>query len=105
MGLKLKNFEILSLRITTAVQWSCNGQEKSSSEASLKIRIGSEEPHIVAEDSGHNQAFFKALKKALDPFYPEVKGILLGTNEDTCIMGQIAAELDDAIELKCQECQ
>lgn len=105
MSLKLKNFEIISLKTTTVFEWGWNGRETIHSEASLKIKIGGKEYHVVAEESSHNQAFFKALKKALSPLHPELEGILLGMGEDVCNVRQIASELDDVIELEKQECQ
>src|SRR3989338_8059466 len=100
MGLKLSNFEILSVQIRTLFQWGWNEQEVSTSEASLRIRIRGKEYHVVAEESSQSQAFFKALKKALAPLHPELKRILLGTGEGACNVRQIASELDAAIDLQ-----
>ena len=47
------------------------------SEATLKIEVGGKEEHTVAEGDGPVDALDRALRKALEKFYPEIRGMSL----------------------------
>jgi 2-isopropylmalate synthase len=46
-------------------------------EATLKLRVGTETVHVVAEGSGPVHALDQAFHKALDPFYPLLREVQL----------------------------
>jgi len=66
-------FTLLSARVTI------DKRENGSlySEAVLKIRVGDELEHTAAEGHGPVDALDKALRKALEPFYPDLKDLYL----------------------------
>ena len=47
------------------------------SEATIKLRVGDQQVHTAAEGDGPVNAMDKALRKALESFYPQLKGIKL----------------------------
>jgi len=47
------------------------------SEATVKVDVGGREEHTAAEGNGPVHALDRALRKALDPFYPELKEVTL----------------------------
>ena len=47
------------------------------SEASVKVRVGNEVEHVVAEGDGPVNALDRALRKALARFYPEIEKVVL----------------------------
>jgi len=62
-------FELLDFRV--AVEQRPGGA--SASEATLKVKVGDQVEHTVAEGDGPVNALDSALRKALGRFYPEVK--------------------------------
>lgn len=52
-------------------------ETEPTSEAVLKVRVGGESEHTAAEGNGPVNALDKALRKALERFYPELKNIVL----------------------------
>jgi 2-isopropylmalate synthase len=52
-------------------------EAESVSEALIKVRVGGEVEHTAAEGNGPVNALDKALRKALEKFYPELKKIVL----------------------------
>ncbi|MBN1542644.1 citramalate synthase [candidate division KSB1 bacterium] len=62
-------FELVSARVTIDKQQ----QVEPLSEAVLKIRVGGVLEHTAAEGNGPVDALDKALRKALEPFYPSLK--------------------------------
>jgi len=51
--------------------------ERSTAEATIKLSIGGHEVHTAAEGNGPVNAFDQALRKALQPLFPQVKDISL----------------------------
>ncbi len=51
--------------------------ERSMAEATIKLSIGGHEVHTAAEGNGPVNAFDQALRKALQPLFPQVKDISL----------------------------
>ena len=51
--------------------------ERSMAEATIKLNIGGHEVHTAAEGNGPVNAFDQALRKALQPLFPQVKDISL----------------------------
>jgi 2-isopropylmalate synthase len=66
-------FELVDFRV--AVQQSAEGVPVS--EATLKVRVGDQVEHTVAEGDGPVNALDRALRKALGRFYPELKEVHL----------------------------
>jgi 2-isopropylmalate synthase len=52
-------------------------QAEPTSEASIKVRVGTDIEHTAADGNGPVNALDKALRKALERFYPELKNIVL----------------------------
>ena len=48
-----------------------------TSEASIKVRVGTDIEHTAADGNGPVNALDNALRKALERFYPELKNIVL----------------------------
>ena len=67
-------FDVLEYRVI--VEWDENREERNS-EATVKLRIGDEIHHEVAESSGPVGALNNALRKALENVYPEVQEVSL----------------------------
>jgi 2-isopropylmalate synthase len=51
--------------------------DRSMAEATIKLSIGGHEVHTAAEGNGPVNAFDQALRKALEPLFPQVKDISL----------------------------
>lgn len=64
-------FDIMGFRVITDT--IVKGIDNFNSEASVKIRIGDDIIHTVSEGDGPVHALDMALRKALTPFYPEIK--------------------------------
>jgi 2-isopropylmalate synthase len=54
-----------------------DGNEEPRTEATIKLRVDGEEEHTAAEGDGPVHALDNALRKALERFYPQLKGIRL----------------------------
>lgn len=70
-----KYFDIMGFRVITDT--ILKGIDNFNSEASVKIRIGDEIIHTVSEGDGPVHALDNALRKALIPFYPQIKNFEL----------------------------
>jgi 2-isopropylmalate synthase len=66
-------FDLHGFRVLTDV----NEKNESITEATVKIEVGSRIEHTVAEGNGPVNALDKALRKALEQFYPELKDVTL----------------------------
>lgn len=64
-------FDIMGFRVITDT--IVKGIDNFNSEASVKIKIGDEIIHTVSEGDGPVHALDMALRKALTPFYPQIK--------------------------------
>lgn len=70
LGKRPKFFELVGFRVSVERDTS-NGQ--MAAEATLKIKVGDHVEHTVAEGNGPVDALDRALRKALEGFYPELK--------------------------------
>lgn len=68
-GRALVNFELEALRIIIEKK---AGNEKTHTEAVIKVRVGDNVEHTAAEGNGPVNALDNALRKALSNFYPEL---------------------------------
>ncbi len=73
LGKRPKFFELLGFRVT--VEHDKKGNMVS--EATLKVKVGDSEKHTVGEGDGPVDALDKALRSALDGFYPKLKEMSL----------------------------
>jgi 2-isopropylmalate synthase len=77
LGRVPKFFEVESYAVTDERRHNSKGELATSSEASVKIRVGQKTYHTVAEGNGPVNAMDKALRKALEPLYPALTHIHL----------------------------
>ncbi len=70
-------FELLRFSVTDERRYNARGHLVTESEASVKVRVGGETVHTVADGNGPVNAIDRALRKALEPAYPELAGMLL----------------------------
>jgi 2-isopropylmalate synthase len=75
LGKRPKFFELVGFRVT--VEKESSKGDGMISEATLKIKVGDEVKHTVAEGDGPVDALDKALRRALDKFYPKLKEMSL----------------------------
>lgn len=71
---KKDDFELIGYRVMVSHQ-EANG--RIASEATVKLRIGEETHHTVAESSGPVDALDHALRKAIAPVFPEIMEVEL----------------------------
>jgi 2-isopropylmalate synthase len=74
LGKRPSFFELQGFRVT--VEKDSKG-ENMVSEATLKVKVGDKIKHTVAEGDGPVDALDKALRRALDTFYPKLKEMSL----------------------------
>ena len=70
-------FELLRFSVTDERRYNAVGKLVTESEASVRVRIGEEDLHTVAEGNGPVNAIDRALRKALEPAYPTLNGMRL----------------------------
>ena len=63
-------FELLRFAVTDERRFNARGQLVTESEATVKVRVGNDVSHTVAEGNGPVNAIDKALRKALEVTYP-----------------------------------
>jgi 2-isopropylmalate synthase len=73
LGESKQCFEFVSFKILTEKK----GQEDIHTEAIIKLRIFDEVVYTVAEGNGPVNALDNALRKSLEPYYPEIKDMYL----------------------------
>jgi 2-isopropylmalate synthase len=73
LGLWEPRFELKEYRVTLEHR----GGVESHADASIRVVVGDREEHTAAEGDGPVHALDRALRKALQPFYPEIAGIHL----------------------------
>jgi 2-isopropylmalate synthase len=73
VGLYRPRFELEGFRVI--VEKDRNGQIRT--EATIKVHVDGEQEHTAAEGDGPVHALDNALRKALERFYPDLKGIRL----------------------------
>ena len=70
-------FELLRFSVTDERRHNARGKLVTESEASVKVRVGNDVRHTVAEGNGPVNAIDIALRKALEPSYPVLKDMQL----------------------------
>ncbi len=70
-------FELLRFSVTDERRYNARGKLVTESEASVKVRVGNDVRHTVAEGNGPVNAIDIALRKALEPTYPVLKDMHL----------------------------
>ncbi len=70
-------FELLRFSVTDERRFNARGKLVTESEASVKVRVGNDVRHTVAEGNGPVNAIDLALRKALEPSYPMLKDLRL----------------------------
>jgi len=70
-------FEVYRFSVTDERRYNALGKLVNESEASVKVRIGRELRHEVAEGNGPVNAIDRALRKALEPTYPVLRDMKL----------------------------
>ncbi|MBI1206250.1 MAG: citramalate synthase [Azospirillum sp.] len=70
-------FELLRFSVTDERRYNAVGKLVTESEASIKIRVGKEVQHTVADGNGPVNALDRALRKALEPSYPALSAMRL----------------------------
>ncbi len=70
-------FELLRFSVTDERRYNARGRMVTESEASVKVRVGNDVKHTVAEGNGPVNAIDIALRKALEPSYPVLKDMHL----------------------------
>ncbi len=70
-------FELLRFSVTDERRYNARGKLVTESEASVKVRVGNDVKHTVAEGNGPVNAIDIALRKALEPAYPVLKDMQL----------------------------
>jgi 2-isopropylmalate synthase len=74
MGKSKKYFELVSFRVIDQKQ---SENKEPVAEATIQIRVGGQLEHTAALGNGPVNALDKALRKSLEKFYPELKGMEL----------------------------
>ena len=74
MGRSKRYFELIGFRV---VDQKLSENEEPVSEATIRVRVGGQEEHTAALGHGPVNALDNALRKALEKFYPELKGVEL----------------------------
>jgi 2-isopropylmalate synthase len=73
LGLWEPRFELKSYRVTNEHR----GTGEPRADATVHVVVGDQEEHTASEGDGPVHALDRALRKALQPFYPEIVGIHL----------------------------
>jgi 2-isopropylmalate synthase len=79
--------------------------DRSMAEATIKLSIGGQEVHTAAEGNGPVNAFDQALRKALQPLFPQVKDIsltdykvrILNSNLGTAAVTRVLIDWHDGV--------
>ncbi len=77
LGMVPDYFELESFRVLDERRWNAKGELVMLSEATVKVAVGKERTMTVAEGSGPVNALDLALRKALEPAYPALRGMRL----------------------------
>ncbi len=97
-------FELLRFSVTDERRYNAKGELVTESEATVKLRVGHEVRHTVADGNGPVNAIDRALRKGLEPFYPHLKHMrlvdfrvrILRANDATGAMPRVLIESADA---------
>ncbi|HEY3116400.1 MAG TPA: citramalate synthase [Chloroflexota bacterium] len=73
LGTWEKRFELQGYRVTVDHE----GGARARADASIRVAVDGREEHTAASGTGPVNALDKALRKALEPFYPDIQGIHL----------------------------
>ena len=100
LGQKPKYFELMGFRV---IGDTMANTAEINTEASVKLKIGDEIIHTVSEGDGPVHALDSALRKALRPIYPKIKGFrlvdfkvrILDSSEGTAAKTRVSIETYD----------
>jgi len=81
LGLLGKTFDLVEWRTLS----SSGGNGEGTAEATVKVRVGDDVVHIIAEGDGPVNAQDNALRKALAPVYPDIARVKLTNYKVTVI--------------------
>ncbi len=70
-------FELKRFSVTDERRFNARGELVTESEASVKVSVGKEIRHTVADGNGPVNAIDLALRKAIQDFYPQIEGLRL----------------------------
>lgn len=70
-------FEVMHYAVKDERRYNAKGELSTDSEASVKVRIGNDVHHTVADGNGPVNAIDRAMRKALEPAYPNLNRIHL----------------------------
>lgn len=70
-------FELLRFTVQDERRYNARGALVTESEASVRVKVGQEVRHTVADGNGPVNAIDRALRKALEPSYPILKDMKL----------------------------
>jgi len=74
MGRSRRYFELIGFRV---IDQKVSEEREPISEATIRVRVGGQEAHTAALGQGPVNALDNALRKALDDFYPQLRGMHL----------------------------
>jgi 2-isopropylmalate synthase len=74
LGSHRKYFQILGFRVLDEKR---SEDQKTTAEATIKVKVGGKIEHTAAEGSGPVNALDNAIRKALEKFYPKLKEVKL----------------------------
>lgn len=77
LGTVPEYFKLERFSVTNERRYNVKGKLVTASEASVKIRVGDTVHHTVAEGNGPVNALDSALRKALEPDYPQLGDVML----------------------------
>ena len=70
-------FQLQRFSVTDEHRFNADGELVTASEASVKIEVGGDVHHTVADGNGPVNALDRALRKALEPAYPTLRAMHL----------------------------
>ncbi|NBC33976.1 MAG: citramalate synthase [Alphaproteobacteria bacterium] len=70
-------FELLRFTVQDERRYNARGELVTESEATVRVKVGGEVRHTVADGNGPVNAIDRALRKALEPFYPDLRDMKL----------------------------
>ena len=85
MGKSKKYFELVSFRVIDQKQ---SEDKEPVAEATIQVRVGGQLEHTAALGNGPVNALDKALRKSLEKFYPELRGMELVDYKVRVLPGQ-----------------
>ncbi len=103
MGRSKRYFELVGFRV---IDQKSRDDQPPIAEATIRVKVGGSEEHTAALGKGPVNALDNALRKALDKFYPELKGMelsdykvrVLPGRDGTAAKVRVLIESSDGVE-------